>query len=155
MHVRLLGETAHPVTPRPYALGRAILEHTGMFQDESQLRQAGGEAGRARHLWRENLQLEEPAMLRESLEVAPEHWVVDDVRSLREAVEGVLVPVNLLADAPHQGKTGLLRHHLGRTLVLKIDEPHDSMGPSGALGLFLDRKSTRLNSSHANISYAV
>src|SRR5438445_978241 len=47
-----------------------------------------------------------------------------------------------------------LRHHRGRAR-------HDcgigaiQLNPDGALGFVEDRKSTRLNSSHANISYAV
>src|SRR3712207_7107912 len=35
-----------------------------------------------------------------------------------------------------------------------VDEPPSGIGP-GRLAALLDRKSTRLNSSHANISYAV
>src|SRR5258707_11527318 len=41
----------------------------------------------------------------------------------------------------------------GRRLSLRRRQPHRRRGP--ALGRHEDRKSTRLNSSHANISYAV
>src|SRR3712207_7918200 len=40
------------------------------------------------------------------------------------------------------------RHGLRRGLIHKRDKPRDEL-------VALDRKSTRLNSSHANISYAV
>src|SRR5258707_10835624 len=58
--------------------------------------------------------------------------------------------------------TTLFRSHLRRLRradeVLRLPGLHPPLGdlrlrPGGALGL--DRKSTRLNSSHANISYAV
>src|SRR3712207_7746606 len=39
--------------------------------------------------------------------------------------------------------------------VLSISKVYPCLGPAGQKGLLQDRKSTRLNSSHANISYAV
>src|SRR3712207_7912389 len=46
--------------------------------------------------------------------------------------------------------------HLGRPREVIGRRPRGpERAPPAALALFLDRKSTRLNSSHANISYAV
>src|SRR3712207_7302436 len=61
-----------------------------------------------------------------------------------------LVHVNLL-EAPHQG-TVLLKK-LAVLLVGRRANAADRTGSQGRLEQ--DRKSTRLNSSHANISYAV
>src|SRR3712207_8320607 len=52
-------------------------------------------------------------------------------------------------------RDGLVWPRVGtRGLVRRIDR-HDEFVGDGELGVAGDRKSTRLNSSHANISYAV
>src|SRR3712207_8104590 len=43
----------------------------------------------------------------------------------------------------------------GQPPLLLLDEPTSAMDVEGRRALWADRKSTRLNSSHANISYAV
>src|SRR3712207_8482862 len=60
---------------------------------------------------------------------------------------------NVLADLDHVFARGDRPQHLDRRLVdlLGMLDHHDGVGPVR----HQDRKSTRLNSSHANISYAV
>src|SRR3712207_9384375 len=62
------------------------------------------------------------------------------------------------APAERGGGAGLPRrrgaHDLGERLV-EAAAPRSGGTPSNLLGPPVDRKSTRLNSSHANISYAV
>src|SRR3712207_8958714 len=68
-------------------------------------------------------------------------------RSLEEVLE-----VELLgADLPLE----LRRLVLVELALGLLDERHDVAHPEDPLGHAVDRKSTRLNSSHANISYAV
>src|SRR3712207_8770310 len=43
----------------------------------------------------------------------------------------------------------------GGVVVLRVADQGPGMAPEDAARVFEDRKSTRLNSSHANISYAV
>src|SRR3712207_8219655 len=47
------------------------------------------------------------------------------------------------------------RHRIPRPGVVEDDGAHAVLEAAQLLGLGRDRKSTRLNSSHANISYAV
>src|SRR3712207_7966587 len=62
---------------------------------------------------------------------------------------------------PYTPPSDLAGHHLlrqGRRGVVALPErDHEELGdvPAEALHALQDRKSTRLNSSHANISYAV
>src|SRR3712207_9193456 len=54
----------------------------------------------------------------------------------------------------------ILRHRIARGKLLRrveriLNQVLELHGRGGEVELFLDRKSTRLNSSHANISYAV
>src|SRR3712207_8828244 len=80
-------------------------------------------------------------LVRSLAAVAAEHVELDDVRELEERVElGTVLEVV-------EGELVAFGHELG------------AGGHRGLVGLDglqeLDRKSTRLNSSHANISYAV
>src|SRR3712207_6855698 len=58
-------------------------------------------------------------------------------------------------------RDAFVRHHVGEwqmpPKVYLTNEPHGDFRamPAAGNGLAIDRKSTRLNSSHANISYAV
>src|SRR3712207_8651465 len=70
-----------------------------------------------------------------------EHRLVDDARLLHLEPE-VVALARALADAAERGQAAVL---LGEVVDQLLDEDR----------LAEDRKSTRLNSSHANISYAV
>src|SRR3712207_7615319 len=65
-------------------------------------------------------------------------------------------PAERGADPPLSGRAGT-RIEGGRAPCVPAAEPNSGglSAAAGAQGLSRDRKSTRLNSSHANISYAV
>src|SRR3712207_8158597 len=58
-----------------------------------------------------------------------------------------------MADAPLQHRIGGQADHIA--IVLRLQELVDLGRGKGRIRPKVDRKSTRLNSSHANISYAV
>ena len=64
--------------------------------------QASASSRRIRHLRREHLQVEAPAIVGETGDVAPDHGIGAEVGPRREAIERVFVPVQLHAHAAHQ-----------------------------------------------------
>src|SRR5882724_6596993 len=106
------GELADDVRTRrqPYhagAPGRAtgrgqVLQHSGVLQHERDLRTGFGEVGRVRHLRREHLQLEAPAVVGEARDVATKRRIRAEISARGEAIERVLVPVQLHTYATHQ-----------------------------------------------------
>src|SRR3712207_8500958 len=96
--------------------------------------------------------------------------VLDDLGTVRlQAVPAALTAVTgLLVPAERRGRVELVErvgpHHAGAQLVGHGEDERTLVRPDAGgqtvrrvVGLLdrLDRKSTRLNSSHANISYAV
>src|SRR3712207_8368098 len=78
--------------------------------------------------------------------VASEPWQVRYV--LRVLPVQVVVPTRL--DTIKQGARNLVKKMGNDTFRVTVEKRHNN-----SLGSMQDRKSTRLNSSHANISYAV
>ena len=100
--IRLRGERCHAGAPFGPALLGQVLQHAGVLQDERHLRARGGKLRGARHLRREHLQVEAPAVVGKRRDVALDLWVGRKVRPRREAIGLVLVPVQLHAHAAHQ-----------------------------------------------------
>ena len=113
--IRLRGERRHAGAPvRPALLGE-VLQHAGMLKDEGHLRARGGKLSGARHLRREDLQVEAPAVIGERRDIALDLGIGRKVGPRREAVGPVLVPVQLHAHAAHQwilGQPIELRPHI-------------------------------------------
>src|SRR5699024_12254390 len=89
------------------------------------------------------------------------HTATPDIHthSLHDALPISAITSRVQADEP-LGREGCHRLQAGRiedlqSAVMAEHEPRGDGGDLGALGRRLDRKSTRLNSSHVSISYAV
>src|SRR3979490_2491611 len=85
------------------ATGRGmVLQHSGVLQHERDLRTGFGKAGRVRHLRREHLQLEAPAVLGQPRDVRADRRIRAQSGARSEPIERVLVPVQLHTHATHQ-----------------------------------------------------
>ena len=100
--IRTRREPHHAGAPGRAAGGRQILQHAGMLQHERDLRTGLGKAGGVRHLRREHLQIEAPAIVGEPRDVAADRRVRAQIGARGETIERVLVPVQLHAHASHQ-----------------------------------------------------
>src|SRR5882757_9545184 len=117
------------------ATGRGqVLQHSGVLQHERDLRTGFGQGGRVGHLRCEHLQIEAPAVVGEPRDVATKRRVRAQIRVRGEAVERVLVPVQLHAYATHQ-RVALepveLRAYVVRAEIRVGD---DGMRPAGFRG---------------------
>src|SRR3712207_8289260 len=75
---------------------------------------------------------------------------------IRRPPRSTLFPYTTLFRSPNSHDSVLpSRPNGGCSQVLTLVNPNPESTESASLVLHLDRKSTRLNSSHANISYAV
>src|SRR5689334_24576612 len=83
---------------------------------------------------------------------------------IRRPPRSTLFPYTTLFRSPQKGATGVQVEELEQQLAAWADELEartrparelPGAGAAGGLGFALDRKSTRLNSSHSSISYAV
>src|SRR3712207_8423848 len=79
---------------------------------------------------------------------------------MRRPPRSTLFPYTTLFRSLGEHRLGVELHPLDRQGAVAHRHHHARVGPAGHLdlvgqGLRQDRKSTRLNSSHANISYAV
>src|SRR3712207_7931817 len=81
----------------------------------------------------------------DGLQVADAHVVADDGQVVASQLA---LREREVARGGAQGRDGV--EALVDSAAPGLQPPHDGVAPAG-----LDRKSTRLNSSHANISYAV
>ena len=100
--VRRGRETHHAGAPFRLPLARKVLEHAGVLQHEGHLRAGLGEIGRVGHLPGEDLEVEAPAVIGETGDVAADGRVGGEIGPRREAVERIFVPVELHAHAAHQ-----------------------------------------------------
>lgn len=105
-----------------------------MLQDEGHLGAGFGELRGIRHLRCEDLEIEAPAVVGEMRDVAADHGIEAEVGLCREAVERVLVPVQLHAHAAHQRialqAIELRAHVVGR----EIGIGDDGVGPAVFVG---------------------
>ena len=81
---------------------RKVFQHAGVLQDEGDIRTGFGEAGRILHLRCEHLQIEAEAVIGEPRDVTADLWIGTEVWPGGKAIERVVVPVQLHADAAHQ-----------------------------------------------------
>jgi hypothetical protein len=138
--VRAVRQTLHAIPPSRTARVAQVLQHPGMHQDHRQPRQVRRQLGAARHLAREDLPVEHQAVLGEHGQVPAQPRVVHQVRAGGEAVERVLVPVQLHPHAPQpRGRLGLPLQHGRRTLLVEqVQVADDRMRPAAPLRHLLD-----------------
>ena len=103
-----------PCAPGRAAGGRQVLQHAGVLQHEGHVGTGLGEVGRVLHLRREDLQVEDSAVVGEMRDIALDRRVGAEIGARGETVERVLVPVQLHAHAAQQ-RDSASRSSCGRT----------------------------------------
>ena len=104
-----------------------------MLQDEGDVRTSLRKTGGVSHLRRKHLQIKAPAVVGEAGDIATDQGIGAEIRACRKAVEGIFVPVQLHAHAPHQRIARKAVELRTDVVDAEVGEGDDRVGPSALL----------------------